>query len=184
MYIVISYIFMENSFLLSQFRGKSIKPSFEGNNELTLSNLSLTVVFVIICGFIFFKASYADAYLLRYLNLKHNVNKNSYDQRPHWNQILVSYNDLFEINYPELYKERRFVAAVYIRSILGEPIRVTRYIIFENFSDEELLDYIYYMCLYSHKHMSEKQFYLYNVDEKYYNFDFDVDFKTIEDYKW
>jgi len=44
---------------LSQFDVISIIPFWIGNNELTLSNLSLTVVFVIIFGFIFFKASYA-----------------------------------------------------------------------------------------------------------------------------
>ena len=44
---------------LSQFDVISIIPLSVGNNELTLTNLSFTVVFVIIFGFIFFKASYA-----------------------------------------------------------------------------------------------------------------------------
>jgi hypothetical protein len=50
---------MNDSPLLLQFKSASINPLW-GNNELTLSNLSLTVVFVIISGFIFFKASYAE----------------------------------------------------------------------------------------------------------------------------
>src|SRR5688572_2289480 len=101
--------------------------------------------------------------------------------------VVKCYKDgeVFEINYPELYEEEDFVATVFLRSILGKPIHVTRYKIFENLSDNEILYLVYYYCLYSHKQMSETQFYMYKgSDEKYYDFEFDVDFKIIEDYKW
>lgn len=45
---------------LSQFDVISIIPIWIGNNELTLSNLSLTVVFVLILGFVFFKFIYSN----------------------------------------------------------------------------------------------------------------------------
>lgn len=43
---------------LSQFDVISITPFWIGNNELSLSNLSFTVIFVLILGFIFFKFMY------------------------------------------------------------------------------------------------------------------------------
>jgi hypothetical protein len=91
---------------------------------------------------------------------------------------------MFEINFPELYKEERFVAAVYAFSIMGKPVCVTKYIIFEKVSDDEILDVVYYYCLYSHKYMAERQFFMYKgTDKEYYNFHYDVDFKKIDDYK-
>jgi len=40
---------------LSQFDVISVIPFWIGNNELTLSNLSFTVIFVLILGFFFFQ---------------------------------------------------------------------------------------------------------------------------------
>jgi len=45
---------------LSQFDVISIIPFWIGNNELTLSNLSFTVIFVLILGFVFFKFIYSN----------------------------------------------------------------------------------------------------------------------------
>jgi len=50
---------------LSQFDVISIIPFLLGNNEFTLSNLSLTVLFVVVFGLIFFKASYAGQLIPR-----------------------------------------------------------------------------------------------------------------------
>jgi hypothetical protein len=49
---------MDNLLLLSRSKSISVTPLI-GNNELKLSNSTYAVVFVIIFGFIFFKASYA-----------------------------------------------------------------------------------------------------------------------------
>jgi hypothetical protein len=43
---------------LSQFDVISIIPLWIGKNELSLTNLSLTIVFVLIIGIIFFKVLY------------------------------------------------------------------------------------------------------------------------------
>lgn len=45
---------------LSQFDVISVIPFWIGNNELTLSNLSFTVIFVLILGFFFFKYVYSS----------------------------------------------------------------------------------------------------------------------------
>jgi len=90
----------------------------------------------------------------------------------------------FELNIPKIFESDEFFYLMSSLRSKGIDIQVTRYIIFEGVSDEELLDIIYYYLLYSHKHFSEKQFFGYKGgDEKYYHFDNEIDFSQIKDYK-
>jgi hypothetical protein len=114
------------------------------------------------------------------------VNSNSLGHIINWTQLRDIYKENLKVSLPEIYEQEQFLSFILTLKLLGQNQNffVTEYVLFENILDEDLLDLVYYYCLYSHKEMSEKQFYLYRgSDKKYYDFDFDVDFKKIEDYK-
>lgn len=112
-----------------------------------------------------------------------NVNITS-RKKNYWAFSIRSYRARFELNIPEIFESDEFFYLVASFKSEGINIEVTKYILFEGISDEELLDIVYYYLLYSHKHFSEKQFFRYRgSDEKYYHFENDIDFSQIKDYK-